>query len=90
MAAFTERVTVLLSKRDLRKLDEIRGSQSPSAKIRDLIRDAVRDDAEPPSHEQALLLLAEQARSGSLSAAVELERTLATDELIETARRATT
>jgi hypothetical protein len=77
-----ERVTVRLTEQDARALDEIRGRRTRATALRSLIREAAARRSRsttPPSRREALALLADQARFDR-SAAVELVRTLDTDE----------
>ena len=81
-----EPLTIRLSKADRAKLDKIRGSQTASAAIRNLIREAART-SKPPTHAEALQYLREQAQAGKVAAAIHLERLTQGDELLEEANR---
>jgi hypothetical protein len=83
-----EPLTIRLSKADRAKLDEVRGSQTASAAIRNLIRQAVRS-SNPPTHAEALQYLREQAQAGKVAAAIHLEKLTQQDEMLEEARRIT-
>jgi metal-responsive CopG/Arc/MetJ family transcriptional regulator len=83
-----KRITVRLSGADLAKLDQVRGSRSRSAAIRDLVRGATRN-AEPPTHSEALVLLREQAEAGSATAAIRLEQATYAAQMLDDARRLT-
>jgi hypothetical protein len=74
-----ERVTVRLSAGELTRVDEFRGSRSRSAYVRELIRSAAPPDDPEPDHGEAIQLLAQSARDGSVTARVHLERALRGD-----------
>ncbi len=62
---------------EVARLDEFRGDRTRTAYIRELIRRASpADDDDGPDHAEALQLLAQSARNGSVTAAVALERAL--------------
>jgi hypothetical protein len=84
-----ENLTIRLSKADRAKLDKLRGSQTPSACIRSLIRKGARS-GKTPTRADALNLLREQAEAGKVAAAVKLEELTRQDAELERLRPLTT
>jgi hypothetical protein len=71
----THNVKVTLSDRELAQLDERRGITARAVYPRRLLYEPP-SPSEVASHEEALGLMSRQAREGSISAAVALERAL--------------
>lgn len=70
------RISVRLSADETARLDELRAGGSRSQAIRALLRDPNRASVAEATHSEAVALLADQARDGSATAAVALEKAL--------------
>jgi hypothetical protein len=72
-------IKVTLSDRELERLDEIRGTTARAAHLRRLVYEPP-GEAEIATRCEALGLLSRAARSGSVTAAIALERALRDEE----------
>jgi hypothetical protein len=75
VVARSERIDVRMTRSELAKIDEFRGSATRPEFLRRLVRAAGPLDAqEQPSHREAVRVLRERALGGNVSAAVAYER----------------